>query len=158
MASSTSSVPAPTLVNVAVPETELSTAVPPKLRTVGEASSLAAPVCPVPESENWTLAPVLVVAVRVAARGPVFAGLKRIGIDSFWPVLSWAGSGGERTSNSLGALLRMLSTSTSSSAVSVSVLSELEPSVVAGNSTGAPLRGCLTGEPNPSTRPSRVPT
>src|SRR5436305_9287883 len=36
--------------------------------------------------------------------------------------------------------------------------SECAPSVVGGNSSGEPLSGCFTGEPNASTWPSRVPT
>ncbi len=104
--------------------------------------------------------PPLVLAVRLAACGPVPLGAKVTGTWIFSPVPSSAGSGaeGDPSANWRASLEERLESVTGSVAVIVTVSSEELPMLVVGNSVAGALSTGVTGEPKASTCPSRVPT
>ena len=132
---------------------------PPNDTSGGETASCAVAAWPLPDSPKSAVLPVLVVAVSVPPIGPVCVGANVIGTSIVWPAASVAGSGFE------GVPTRTARCSISgedsviaSVAVSVTVFWLVLPIVVVGNAVAEPVSGGVTGEPKPSTWPSRVPT
>src|SRR5271166_1946836 len=112
-----------------------------------------------PESAKVAVLLVLVVAVRVAPIGPVPVGENVIGTLIVCPVASAAGNGLDGVpSVNCDELEATVDSVSGSVAVSVSVFSDDCPTVVVGNVVAEPVRMGVTGEPNASTCPSRVPT
>src|SRR6202140_2814186 len=149
----------PTLRNVAVLDRWPPTVVPPKETSVGVTSSCALAAWPVPETANVAFLPVLVVAVSVAPTTPVCVGVNVTGTEIVWPADSVAGSAGTEVPSvnwlELDASVESVSASV---AVSVRVFWVEWPRIVAPKASVDPVNGGVTGEPKPSTWPSRVPT
>ena len=86
-------------------------------------------------------------------------GAKVIGIWIVWPADSVAGSAGDGVPTvNCGEFDFRLEIVSAVFAVSVSVCSDALPIVVVGNAVAGPVSTGVTGEPKPSTCPSRVPT
>jgi hypothetical protein len=112
----------------------------------------------VPDIAKDTL-PWLVSAVSVPPTRPVCVGVNVSGTWIVWPAVSCAGSAGvgvptvncEELDVSFVSVRLLV-------AVSVRVFVLLLEIVVTGKLVAGPVSGGVTGEPNPRTLPSRVPT
>src|SRR5690349_10505197 len=148
----------PTLRNVTEPLRCPPTLAPPKETMGGVTASCGPAAWPLPVMPNAASA-LLDFTVSVPPYSVAVVGAKVTGTSTDWPACSVSGSVRPDLSTANAALSDTTSEIvTSPVAVTVSVRDAVSPTVVVGNVSDEPVTGGLTGEPKPSTWPSRVPT